>query len=171
MVDGNGLLGVTPSPDKASRTTCLFHDHGRATRRQGTLSCLRVRSGLWRRVRHFPLAAWSPLRPAQRLGGSATGGGVLSTATEWQGAGVQPVGHPPSTALWPSTLPVPNAGAPEFGIMIMTSTSVLIRPRHPRQRHWHGALGRRPVREGDAVIPRARLARPIEPARAARARS
>jgi hypothetical protein len=63
-----------------------------------------------------PAMAMRPTAQPQASCHGATSGGVLSTTTEWQGCAAW--GHPPTTALWPSTLPVPNTGAGEFGIMM-----------------------------------------------------
>ncbi len=143
MVDGNGLLGVTPSPDKASRTTLpLSRSHpGGPLARQGTLSCLRVRSGLWRRVRgtsHWQLG----VRFARLRGSVVVPLAAACCPLSLSGRGVQPGGHPPTLGSEHGALALHPAGAQHRGwrvwhhdakhasapragqIMIMTSTSV-----------------------------------------------
>ncbi len=118
MVDGNGLLGVTPSPDKASRTTCLCHEATRAGHSLGkalSAACAYVPgSGGGCGTSYWQLG----FRFARLRGSVVVPLAAACCPLSLSGRGVQPGGYPPSMALWPSTLPVPNAGAGEFGIMM-----------------------------------------------------
>ena len=117
MVDGSGLLDVTPRPDKASRTTCLFHEAtgGPLAGKALSAACAYVPgSGGGCGTSHWQLG----VRFARLRGSVVVPLAAACCPLPLSGRGVQPGGHPPSTALWPSTLPVPNTGDGEFGIMM-----------------------------------------------------
>ncbi len=136
MVDGNGLLGVTPSPDKASRTTCLFHEATRACHSLGkalSAACAYVpRSGGGCGTSHWQLG----VRFARLRGSVVVPLAAACCPLSLSGRGVQPGGHPPSMALgfaqhrgwrvWHHD--AKHTSAPRAGqyrqIMIITSTSV-----------------------------------------------